>query len=57
MESTVETVLMNIFYSASVSAIQVIGELIELSFDYYRGLVLEAFRLSTPNELSEEQTI
>lgn len=45
------------FYNASVSAIQVMGELIKLSFDYYRGLVLEAFHLSTPSDLSEEQTI
>jgi hypothetical protein len=45
------------FYRASVSAIQVLGELIKISFDYHRGLVLEAFNLKMPDNLSEEQVI
>lgn len=44
-------------YRASVSAIQVLGELIKISFDYHRGLVLEAFHLKMPDSLSEEQVI
>lgn len=45
------------FYQASVSAIQGLGGLIKVSFDYYRGLVLEAFNLKMPENLSEEQTV
>ena len=52
------TVILTIsFYRASVAAIQVLGELIKMSFDYHRGLVLEAFNLKTPDILSEEQEI
>jgi hypothetical protein len=45
------------FYQASVAAIQGMGGLIKVSFDYYRGLVLQAFSLRTPDNLSEEQTV
>jgi hypothetical protein len=45
------------FYQASVAAIQGLGGLIKLSFDYYRGLVLQAFNLRTPDNLSDEQTV
>lgn len=45
------------FYQASVAAIQGMGGLIKVSFDYYRGLVLQAFNLRTPDNLSEEQTV
>lgn len=45
------------FYQASVAAIQGLGGLIKLSFDYYRGLVLQAFNLRMPENLSEEQTV
>jgi hypothetical protein len=45
------------FYQASVAAIQGLGGLIKLSFDYYRGLVLQAFNLRIPENLSEEQTV
>lgn len=50
-------ILSIIFYQASVAAIQGLGGLIKLSFDYYRGLVLQAFNLRTPDNLSEEQTV
>jgi len=45
------------FYQASVAAIQGLGGLIKVSFDYYRGLVLQAFNLRMPENLSEEQTV
>jgi hypothetical protein len=45
------------FYQASVVAIQGMGELIKVSFDYHRGLVLQAFNLRMPDNLSEEQTV
>lgn len=45
------------FYKSSVVAIQVLGELIKTSFDYHRGLVLEAFNLKIPDDLSQEQVI
>jgi hypothetical protein len=45
------------FYQASVAAIQGMGELIKVSFDYYRGLVLQAFGLRIPDNLSEEQLV
>jgi hypothetical protein len=45
------------FYQASVAAIQGLGGLIKISFEYYRGLVLQAFNLRTPDNLSEEQTV
>lgn len=45
------------FYQASVAAIQGLGGLIRISFDYYRGLVLQAFNLRMPENLSEEQTV
>ncbi|MEH1784528.1 MAG: hypothetical protein V7L23_02710 [Nostoc sp.] len=45
------------FYQASVAAIQGMGGLIKISFDYYRGLVLQAFNLRMPENLSEEQTV
>lgn len=45
------------FYQASVSAIQNLGGLIKVSFDYYRGLVLQAFNLRMPDSLSEEETV
>jgi hypothetical protein len=55
--SIIAIILTISFYRASVSAIQVLGELIKISFDYHRGLVLEAFNLKMPNNLSEEQVI
>jgi hypothetical protein len=45
------------FYQASVAAIQGMGGLIKVSFDYYRELVLQAFNLRVPDNLSEEQTV
>jgi hypothetical protein len=45
------------FYQASVAAIQGLSGLIKVSFDYYRGLVLQAFNLRIPENLSEEQTV
>jgi hypothetical protein len=33
------------------------GELIKTSFDYYRGLILQAFNLKMPDKLSEEQVL
>lgn len=45
------------FYQASIAAIQGLGGLIKVSFDYYRGLVLVAFNLKMPENLSEEQTV
>lgn len=45
------------FYQASVAAIQGLGRLIKVSFDYYRGLVLQAFNLKMPENLSEEQIV
>jgi hypothetical protein len=45
------------FSQASVAAIQGMGGLIKVSFDYYRGLVLQAFNLRMPDNLSEEQTV
>ena len=45
------------FYQASVAAIQGLGGLIKVSFDYYRGLVLQAFNLRMPENLIEEQTV
>lgn len=45
------------FYQASVAAIKGLGSLIKVSFDRYRGLVLEAFNLRMPDNLSEEQIV
>ncbi|BAY11117.1 hypothetical protein [Calothrix sp. NIES-2098] len=45
------------FYQASVAAIQGLGELIKVSFDYYRGLVLKEFNLKMPDNLTEEQAL
>jgi hypothetical protein len=45
------------FYRASVAAVQGMGELMKTSFDYHRGLVLQAFHLQTPEDLSEEQAL
>jgi hypothetical protein len=43
------------FYSAAVGAVYTMGELIKISFDYHRHLVLEAFNLQTPDDLIAEQ--
>jgi hypothetical protein len=53
----VNIVLFVSFYSASVSAVQTLGELIKNSFDHHRGLVLKAFNLQTPDGLIEEQAV
>jgi hypothetical protein len=45
------------FYQASVAAIQGLGGLIKVSFDYYRGFVLQAFNLRTPDNLIDEQAV
>lgn len=45
------------FYQAGVAAIQGLSGLVKVSFDYYRGLVLQAFNLKMPDNLSEEQTV
>jgi hypothetical protein len=45
------------FYQGSIAAIQGLGGLIKVSFDYYRGLILVAFNLQMPDNLSEEQTV
>lgn len=45
------------FYHASVTAIKGLGSLIKVSFDQHRGLVLQAFNLRKPGNLSEEQTV
>ena len=45
------------FYQGSVAAIQGLGGLIKVSFDYYRGLILVAFNLKMPENLSEEQRV
>ena len=45
------------FYNAAVSAIHTLGELIKTSFDYYRGLVLQAFDIPTPKHLLIGQDI
>jgi hypothetical protein len=45
------------FYQASVVAIQGHGELVKVSFDYYRGFILQAFNLKTPENLSDEQNL
>lgn len=45
------------FYNASVSTVRTLGELIKNSFDYHRGLVLQAFDLQAPDELIAEQAV
>lgn len=45
------------FYSASIRAIQLQGEFIKMSFDYYRHLILDAFDLPSPSDLFTEQTV
>jgi len=53
----ISVVLFISFYTASVSAVRTLGELIKISFDYYRNLVLESFNLQTPDELITEQSL
>lgn len=43
------------FYSASVGAVRTMGELIKISFDYHRALILEALGLQMPDDLVVEQ--
>jgi hypothetical protein len=45
------------FYGAAVGAVRTMGELIKISFDYHRHLVLEAFNLQPPDDLIAEQAI
>jgi hypothetical protein len=45
------------YYRGSVGAVHTLGELIKNSFDYHRGLVLEAFGLETPEDLLGEQMV
>jgi len=45
------------YYRASVGAVHTLGELIKNSFDYHRGLVLEAFDLEKPEDLLAEQVV
>lgn len=45
------------FYNTAVSAVQTLGELIKISFDYHRELVLKAFNLLKPDELIKEQEV
>lgn len=45
------------FYRSSVGAVSTMGELIKNSFDFHRGLVLEAFSLPKPDELIVEQAV
>lgn len=45
------------FYSASVSAVRLLGELIKISFDYHRDLVLESFNLKRPGQLLAERAV
>jgi hypothetical protein len=44
-------------YRASVGAVRTLGALIENSFDYQRGLVLEGFGLEKPEDLLAEQVV
>lgn len=50
-------VLFASYYRASVGAVHTLGALIANSFDYYRGLVLEAFGLEKPEDLLAEQVV
>lgn len=43
------------FYHAAIAAIAALGELIKMSFDYYRHLLLESFNLQKPTDLNREQ--
>jgi hypothetical protein len=45
------------YYRASIGAVHTQGELIKNSFDYHRGLVLEAFDLEKPEDLLTEQAV
>jgi hypothetical protein len=45
------------YYRASVGAVRTLGVLIENSFDYQRGLVLEGFGLERPEDLIAEQVV
>jgi hypothetical protein len=45
------------FYRASIGAVHTLGALIKNSFDYQRGLVLEAFGLEKPEDLLAEQVV
>jgi hypothetical protein len=45
------------YYRGSVGAVHGLGELIKNSFDYHRGLVLEAFGLEKPEDLLAEQVV
>jgi len=45
------------FYYAAVGAIFTLGELIKMSFDYHRQLVLEAFQIQPPNHLLGERDV
>lgn len=45
------------FYHAGVGAVRVLGELIKISFDQYRHLLLESFNIEKPNDLMVERKI
>ncbi len=46
-----------IFYDNCVSAARSLGNLIAVSFDFYRGLVLAAYNLQTPVDLNAEYAL
>ena len=48
-------ILANGFYSASIASMHILGELIKISFDQYRHLILESFGLQKPTDLLTER--
>ena len=45
------------FYSSSVSAVRILAELIMMSFDLYRHLILETFHIQKPDDLRLERML
>ncbi|MDM8527336.1 hypothetical protein QUF58_03920 [Anaerolineales bacterium HSG24] len=45
------------FYYAAVGAIFTLGELIKISFDYHRQLILDAFQINQPDHLMAERDV
>jgi hypothetical protein len=54
---TVGILLFVAFYDSSVDAVHTLGELIKISFDRHRSLVLQSFDVQQPKDLSAEQEV
>ena len=55
--AAVALILCLAFYQASLAAVRTLGELIRISFDAYRGLVLASFDLAIPADTYLEQML